>query len=337
MAHVGFFEIFSLALAGLYALVRNYGVAIILLTVIVRLILLPLSMKQIKSMREMQKIQPEVKKLQAKYKGDRQKLNEEMMKLYKEHGVNPFGGCLPLVAQMPVFIGLFRVLREPLQYLGYHLNADKQFVIQKASGIMHTAQTSSFANQLFHAPTAINKFLGIRLDCSAAATIAKAPAATQADTACLGAPHGIVAALPYLVLALLMGLTTYYQQKQLQGRQPQDPSAQQMQAFGKIMPIFLTVLAYSFPSGLVLYWLTTNLWTIGQQRFMFQSAGPATPAAEKASGGSTKKPSSASPKSSKPSAVKGGGRGADGSSSPKKPNPLPFASKPDPNRKKKKR
>src|SRR5919202_5399354 len=102
MAHVGFFEIFSLSLAGLYALVRNYGVAIILLTVIGRLILLPLSVKQIKSMREMQKIQPEVKKLQAKYKGDRQKLNEEMMKLYKEHGGNPFGGCLPLIAQMPV-------------------------------------------------------------------------------------------------------------------------------------------------------------------------------------------------------------------------------------------
>lgn len=332
MAHVGFFEIFSLSLAGLYALVRNYGVAIILLTIIVRLILLPLSVKQIKSMREMQKIQPEVKKLQAKYKGDRQKLNEEMMKLYKEHGVNPFGGCLPLIAQMPVFIGLFRVLRTPLSYLGYTITKASSAIPQKASGIMHTAQTSSFAQQLLHAPTAINKFIGIRLDCSAAATIAKAPTTTQgATTGCIGAPHGIVAAIPYLVLALLMGLTTFYQQKQLQGRQPQDPSAQQMQAFGKIMPIFLTVLAYSFPSGLVLYWLTTNLWTIGQQRFMFQTAGSGP--AQQASGGTAPKssPKTQSDRAQDPGKKKDQGK-APGTKKPKQAGP-----RPDANRKKKKR
>ncbi|MEA2476682.1 MAG: YidC/Oxa1 family rane protein insertase [Actinomycetota bacterium] len=337
MAHVGFFEIFSLSLAGLYALVRNYGVAIILLTIIVRLILLPLSRKQIKSMREMQKIQPEVKKLQAKYKGDRQKLNEEMMKLYKEHGVNPFGGCLPLVAQMPVFIGLFRVLRTPLNYLGYHLTqvgSTLHTAKLTASGIMHTAQTSSFAQGLLqNHGIDINRFIGIRLDCSAASTIAKQ--STDATT-CIGASHGVVAAIPYLVLALLMGLTTYYQQRQLQGRQPQDPSAQQMQAFGKIMPIFLTVLAYSFPSGLVLYWLTTNMWTIGQQRFMFQTAGPAGGPVEKGTDGPAKK-TSPKPQGSKPAPSSGTASGKDGDQTtrPKKPKPQPTGSKPDPNRKKK--
>ena len=78
-----------------YGIIPSYGLAIILLTLAVRILLLPLSIKQTRSMREMQRIQPEIKKIQAKYKGNRQKMNEEMMALYKEHGVNPLGGCLP--------------------------------------------------------------------------------------------------------------------------------------------------------------------------------------------------------------------------------------------------
>src|SRR6266545_6025038 len=102
------------ALAFFYALVPNEGVAIILLTITVMLLLFPLTAKSSRSMLAMQRLQPEIKKLQAKHKGDRQKLNEEMMKLYQEHKVNPLGGCLPLVVQMPVFIALFHVLRNPL-------------------------------------------------------------------------------------------------------------------------------------------------------------------------------------------------------------------------------
>src|SRR5688572_19388709 len=116
---MGLFEIFSAALTGFYALIPNYGLAIILLTLAVRVILLPLSIKQTKSMREMQRIQPEVKRLQAKYKGDRQKMNEEMMALYKEHGVNPLGGCAPLLLQFPILIALFYVVQKPLAYMGY--------------------------------------------------------------------------------------------------------------------------------------------------------------------------------------------------------------------------
>ena len=114
---MGFFEPFAGMLAGFYALVPSYGLAIILMTLVSRIVLLPLSIKSTKSMREMQVIQPEIKRLQKKYKGDRQKLNTEMMALYKEHGVNPFGGCLPLLLQMPVFIALFQVIQKPLAYL----------------------------------------------------------------------------------------------------------------------------------------------------------------------------------------------------------------------------
>jgi len=98
------------ALNYLYGVVGDYGVAIILLTVAMRILLMPLTMKQTKSMYEMQRIQPKIKELQKKYKDDKPKLQEETLKFYQENKVNPFGGCLPLVLQMPVFIALFQVL-----------------------------------------------------------------------------------------------------------------------------------------------------------------------------------------------------------------------------------
>jgi YidC/Oxa1 family membrane protein insertase len=109
---------FGWALSGLYSVLPVYGVAIILLTILVRVILLPLTLKQTRSMQEMQKIQPHVKELQRKYKGNRAKLNEELQKLYKEHQVNPLGGCLPLLLQIPVFIALYAVLRATVGAFG---------------------------------------------------------------------------------------------------------------------------------------------------------------------------------------------------------------------------
>jgi YidC/Oxa1 family membrane protein insertase len=232
---VGFFEIFASALAGFYALIPSLGLAIILLTFVVRLLLLPLSIKQTRSMREMQLIQPEVKKLQAKHKGDRQKQNEAVMALYKEHNVNPFGGCLPLVMQFPVLIGLFYVIRTPLK---------------------------------------IHQFLGIRLDCSASAALSGADPSSVGEVC----GNGFVSALPYLVLVLLMGFTTFYQQRQMQGQRGavDNPQAQQMQMFTKILPVMLMFFSFNFPTGVVLYWLTTNVWTIGQQRLMLKAAPPLT-------------------------------------------------------------
>src|SRR5688500_10691403 len=110
---MGFFEIFAAGLAGFYSIIPVYGVAIILLTLAVRILLLPLSIKQTRSQREMQRIMPEIKVIQKKHKGDRQKINEETMKLYKEHGVNPLGGCLPLLMQFPILIALYYVIRFP--------------------------------------------------------------------------------------------------------------------------------------------------------------------------------------------------------------------------------
>src|SRR5580704_7717061 len=105
------FWLFAQVLAFFYSLIPNYIVAITLLTVLVMILTAPLTVKSTKSMMEMQRIQPEFKKLQTKYKGDREKLNEEVMKLYREHGVSPVGGCLPLLLQMPFFVCLYGVIK----------------------------------------------------------------------------------------------------------------------------------------------------------------------------------------------------------------------------------
>jgi YidC/Oxa1 family membrane protein insertase len=308
---MGFFEIFGAALSAFYSFVSSYGLAIILLTLLVRVILLPLSIKQTKSMREMQRIQPELKKLQQKHKGDRQKLNEEMMKLYKEHGVNPLGGCAPLLLQFPVLIGLFYVIRDPLKYI-------------PSNSALHDALGQPATELVTH------QFLGLRLDCAASNALSGAGSA-NVDIACGG---GVLSGLPYLVLVLLMGFTTYYQQKQLQAsRGPGDPQQQQMQMFMRIMPLMLMFFAFTFPSGVVIYWLTTNVWTIAQQRVMIhgipgviggrdEPASAPPPTSTKKSGGKSapaaKPKGGASTKGQRGAPAKASGSKAGGSSGRKR-------------------
>jgi YidC/Oxa1 family membrane protein insertase len=253
---VGFFEIFATALAAIFVVVRDYGSSIILLTVAVRLVLLPLSIKQTKSMREMQRIQPEVRKIQQKHKGDRQKANNEVMALYKEHGVNPFGGCAPLLMQFPVLIALYWVIRRPTEYMQH---------------IAHWALPRALTEH----PLASHEWLGLRLDCSAA-TASGGRGGEALNVAC---GDGLLSGLPYFLLILVMGFTTFYQQKQMQAAQggANNPQAQQMQMITRVMPVFLIVIGYSFPAALVLYWTVTNLWTIGQQRLILGKFPPILP------------------------------------------------------------
>lgn len=271
-----FLELFSSALAGLYAVIPSYGVSIILLTLLVRVLLLPLSIKQTRSMREMQRIQPEVKQIQTRNKGNRQKTNEEMMALYKEHGVNPFGGCLPLLMQFPALIGLFYVIRDPLTHLGYNLidGAWRAVPTNQLSWLVERVQNSTFARELIQSPATVNRFLpGLRLDCSLQASIQHAGGRSIATPCGTGLPS----VLPYAALVLFMGFTTYYQQKQMQSTQASNPQAQQMQTFAKIMPFMLMFFAFSFPTGVVIYWLTTNVWMIVQQRLILKAAPPLLP------------------------------------------------------------
>ena len=225
---------FGFALAWFYGLIPSFGVAIILLTVAVSILRMPLVAKQVKSQQEMQRIQPELKRIQAKYKNEPQKRNEEMMKLYKEHEVNPFAGCLPLLLQMPLFIVLYRMV------LG--LGEARPKHIPRTSSLFEALQESGGEMQSF----------GMDL----------AEAASKVS--------GFFTLLPYLVLIGLVIATGLYQQRQMTARLPKDAQNTQMAVIGKIFPAFLGLISWSIPAGVVLYFLVSNLWQIGQQAVLFR-------------------------------------------------------------------
>ena len=235
-------------LAVFYSVIPSAGIAIILLTVLLRLIVYPLTAKQAKSMLSMQQAQPEIKKLQAKYKDDKQKLNEEMMAFYKENQINPFGGCLPLLLQMPIFISLYRLLRSIPQYLP------------------QTGRFNGFYNEICHTAGA---------KCSASPAVYKLPFFNNGTFDLhLSAGKGhdsIVAALPYWGLVALVVITAFYQQKQTMRFQTQVNA--QMQMVGKIMPLFFAFISINIPAGVVLYFFVSNLWQIGQQEVVYRKIG----------------------------------------------------------------
>ena len=226
---------------------HNYGVAIILLTLIVMVLLFPLTLKQTRSMKAMQEIQPEIKKLQKEYKDNREEMNKQMMALYQERGVNPAAGCLPLILQMPIWFALFQVLRvgpcgdDPSRLCpGDIIPAD-----------------SKLAEALIEGNT---KFLGMDMLVS--------PSSAFSDS--------LTGAIPYLILVLVVVATGFYQSIQMTRRRKNDDSqqeskqAQQMQTVAKIMPLFLGFISWGFPAGLVLYFAVSNLFRIGQQAVIFR-------------------------------------------------------------------
>jgi YidC/Oxa1 family membrane protein insertase len=242
-----------------YDLIPSYGLAIILLTVAVRLVMLPLTIKQTRSMQEMQKLQPEVKRLQAKYKGgDRQKMNEEMMKLYKEHKVNPLGGCLPLLLQLPIFLALYRVFAG----CGAHLLPKGKACPTAMVGTKYLPGGSALTKAINAGKAG---FLGMNLGLAPMAALRAAGSF----------PGSIVHVLPYFLLILLMVFTTWYQQKQIQAVST-GQQAQQMQMMGKIMPLLLGVFSLNLPAGVSIYWVASNIWTIAQQRFILGKTAMAT-------------------------------------------------------------
>jgi len=223
-------------LAFFYAIIPNEGVAIILLTITVMIALFPLTAKSSRSMLAMQRLQPEIKKLQAKHKGDRQKLNEEMMKLYQENKVNPLGGCLPLVVQFPVFIALFHVLRSPLSS------------VPKGSSLYDALLA---ADRAHHGLT----FLGMDLSLKAI---------DQGD---------LLGQVANFTLVGLVFLTGYLQSRQSQRNAPSGGNPQ-MQMVTKVLPIAFGAFSLLFPAGLVLYFLVSNLWRLGQQELIMRKIAP---------------------------------------------------------------
>jgi YidC/Oxa1 family membrane protein insertase len=235
-------------LAFFYSIIPNTGVAIILLTVVVRLVLFPLTAKQAKSMIAMQRAQPEIKKLQAKYKNDRQKLNEEMMKFYKENQINPLGGCLPLLAQMPIFFALYQMLEDIQKFIP----TSSQMFQTICKGAANAAECTA------NGKSPSLDFFGLDL--------------TKTATSISG---GFWDSLPYFILAGLVVISAYFQQRQTMRNQVN--TNPQMQMIGKIMPLVFGMFAISMPAGVVLYFLTSNLWQIGQQEVVFRTITTAGP------------------------------------------------------------
>jgi YidC/Oxa1 family membrane protein insertase len=212
----------------------SWGFSIIALTVVVRAALIPLTLKQFKSMQALQRLAPEIKELQAKYKDDRQRLNQEMMKFYQENKVNPFGSCLPLVLQLPVFFSLFYMLRKDLKL-------DICPGIVRYAAEHGTTVTQTTCNQVDPGSA---QFLFID-DLTAKAT---------------GATLVILLVLyvgSQLLSSVLMSVTADRNQRMIM----------------IALPFVFVPFIQSFPAGLIVYWITTNFWTVGQQYVIRRTAG----------------------------------------------------------------
>ncbi|NBC36537.1 membrane protein insertase YidC [Novosphingobium sp. FSY-8] len=207
-------------LDSLFKMVGNFGVAIILLTLIVRGIMFPVAQRQFASMAAMRAIQPKLKALQERYKDDRQKLQEETMKLYKEEGVNPLAGCLPIFLQIPVFFALYKVLMVSIEM------RHQPFILW-----IHDLSAPD--------PKHLLNLFGLL-------------------------PFDPPSFLAIGVLALILGVTMWLQFK----LQPAAPDPAQQQVFA-IMPWMMMFIMAPFASGLLIYWITSNLLTIAQQKYLY--------------------------------------------------------------------
>ncbi|WP_392390654.1 membrane protein insertase YidC [Nocardioides sp. L-11A] len=229
----------------------SWALSIIGLTLVIRAALIPLFVKQIKSSRNMQLLQPKVKELQKKYGHDRQKLAEETMKLYKEAGTNPFASCLPILLQMPIFFALFRLL-------------DQAARSGKAHGFLDVERAKQFGQaDIFGKIPIADSFWGSR---------------TWGEE-----PNGTVMVVA-LILVLAMTATTFFTQRQLMAKNmPAEamsgPYAQQQKMLLYILPVAFGLGGVAFPIGVLLYWTTSNLWTMSQQFYVIRNnPAPGTPA-----------------------------------------------------------
>ncbi len=255
----------------IYELVNNYGVALILFTLVIKLILLPLGLKQQKSMTKMQQIQPKITKLQEKYKNDQQLLSQETMKLYKEYGVSPMGGCLPLLIQLPVLFALYRVLYRPLTYMFSLSEAEIEKLTASlgdlVSGAGANSATSMIEIKIAEATKMINfDFLGLNL--------AEPPSFAVVASLAIPALAGITT---YLTSKLTQWMNSGANKPKEEEKKPQRilnpeqktaPSANNAEGMTKtmtlIMPLFTLWITYTLPMALGIYWIASNIFSLGQ-------------------------------------------------------------------------
>ncbi|WLW53695.1 membrane protein insertase YidC [Streptomyces sp. YU58] len=220
-----------------------WGLSIVSLVILIRICLIPLFVKQIKATRAMQTLQPEMKKIQERYKNDKQRQSEEMMKLYKETGTNPLSSCLPILAQSPFFFALYHVLNSI---------ANNDTIGSINQSLLDSAQKA----HIFGAPLAA-KFTD-----------------SSADVAALDASLTTVRIIT-AVMIVLMSASQFYTQRQLMTKNVdttvKTPFMQQQKMLMYVFPVMFAVFGINFPVGVLVYWLTTNVWTMGQQMYVIHN------------------------------------------------------------------
>ena len=314
------FELFGLILAGLYAVWPNYGFAITGLTVIIMLALTPVTVKSTKSMIAMQRLQPEMKKLQAKYKGaeNREMLNQEMMRLYKENGTSPFGACLPSLLQMPFLIVLYTLIRGLSTTVTKTINGHK--IVVGAPRYIPT--NSQMHHDLVVSQGQMHWWFGMDLSSYPFSNHTMNPFTHVVSTSVSQA----VLVIPYLVLIAAAMFLQYYQMKQMNSRNPGAAAANpQMQTMQKFFPIIFGFIYLRVPAGATIYMVVSSAMRIGTQEVMFRT-GMVEPVAverEIGSGKQDKPPPASKPepkpsKASKPSTATDGTALAKGTVPPKK-------------------
>jgi len=220
----------------------SWGLSIVLLTMLVRAILLPLTIKQFHSMQKLQQVAPQLKAIQNKYKDDKQRQQQEVMKFYKENDVNPFASCLPLVAQLPVFIGLFYMLRTSLRH----------DICPQLNPFAHAAHTVPCG------PQNGAGFLFI-------------PDLTNTATGAV------------LIVLIVLYVGTQLASSLMSATPTMDKTQRQIML---LMPLFFVIFVINFPAGLIVYWITTNTWTMVQQYIIRRRIGPVVPVTAVASASS---------------------------------------------------
>ena len=253
------FEVISSLLSAIYSVVPNYAIAIALLTCIAMVVTTPLTLKSTRSMIEMQRMQPQIRKLQAQYKDDRQKLNEEMMKFYREHEINPVGGCLPMLIQMPVFSILYWVVRglvNPARWGGFE-DLLPRYGLDPKINRGFDPKYLDHSSELYHSllgKTHMSSF-GVDLSISPSQAL----------------QEGVVTALPYLGALAVIAVLAWYQQRQIMGRNKHTEVSDQQKMMMRIGPVFQVFFAFISPAAVGIYFLVSTSWRVAQQYYITQT------------------------------------------------------------------
>ncbi len=280
----------------IYNFIPNYGVALILFTVLIKLLLLPLNLKSQKAMVKQQKLAPQLQELQKKYAHDKEKLNKEMMELYQANGANPASGCLPMLLQFPIIIGLFQVIQRPLSFiLGIDFNLPENInkVIDLQSIVANTESLAAVAPNGFTTMTMADLANNFQIAMSNFASVVEGFGEwainfdflglnlSRYPSEAWGALNSLVngqfsaeigGTLALLAIPALSGLTSWLLGKMSQASQPQqnmgnEQAASMSRSMTLMMPIMSIFFTFTLPSGVGLYWIVSNVTQMVQQHF----------------------------------------------------------------------